>query len=207
MQSLEVRVSTRCPNLKLALLLSAFCALAVTSRAQAAAVILDWDAVTTNTDGSAITDLAGYTLYQATSSFNRGGVWISTTQAAAMAAVTKINANGAGTSLTVSNLLSGVQYFFRLTANNTSGMISGFNVDANNADVEVSTTTPAGMACDTNTDGSLNVGDVQTDINAALGVAPCTPACDIRPDGACNVTDVQRVINAVLGGPCVNTMP
>ena len=192
---------------KIILFLSALFTLALATRAHAASVILDWDAVTTNTDGSAITDLAGYTVYQATSSFNRAGVWISTTQAAGMASITKLTSNGAGTSFTVSNLNSGTQYFFRLTASNTSGMVSGFNVDANNADIEVSTTTPAGVACDTNGDSSLNVGDVQTDINAALGVAPCTPACDIRPDGACNVTDVQRVINAVLGGPCVNTMP
>ena len=180
-------------------------ALGLSTRAHAATVTLDWDAVTTNSDGSPITDLAGYTLYRATSSFNRGGVWLSTTQANAMSSITKHQINGAVTTFQVTNLSGATTYFFRLTARNTAGMHSGFNVNTSNADVEVSTTTAAGMACDTNVDGAINVSDAQFDINAALGITPCTPACDIRPDGVCNVIDVQRVINAVLGGACVTT--
>src|SRR5262245_1478432 len=113
-----------------------FClSLSVSSRAQAATVILDWDAVTTNSDGTPITALAGYALYQATTAFNPGGVWISTTQAADMASITKYTINGATTSYTVPELSGGSTYFFRLTARNTSGMVSGFNVDTAGADV------------------------------------------------------------------------
>ncbi len=54
--------------------------------------------------------------------------------------------------------------------------------------------------CDLNTDGIVNVLDVQLMVGQALGTAECTS----RLDGAstCDVIDVQRVVNAALGGAC-----
>jgi hypothetical protein len=56
--------------------------------------------------------------------------------------------------------------------------------------------------CDLNTDGVVNVVDVQLAVNAALGLAPCGFA-DLAGSGTCNVVDVQRIINAALGFPCL----
>jgi len=54
--------------------------------------------------------------------------------------------------------------------------------------------------CDLNTDGIVNVLDVQSMVSQALG----TTACTNRLDGGatCDVIDVQRVVNAALGGAC-----
>jgi hypothetical protein len=54
--------------------------------------------------------------------------------------------------------------------------------------------------CDLNTDGLVNVLDVQLMVSQALG----TTACTNRLDGGatCDVIDVQRVVNAALGGAC-----
>ncbi len=54
--------------------------------------------------------------------------------------------------------------------------------------------------CDLNTDGVVNVLDVQLMVSQAIGTASCTN----RLDGAatCDVIDVQRVVNAALGGAC-----
>jgi len=59
----------------------------------------------------------------------------------------------------------------------------------------------ASSACDLNSDGAVNVVDVQLEINQALGVLPCTNG-SLDGSGHCNVTDVQRVVNAALGGIC-----
>ena len=60
---------------------------------------------------------------------------------------------------------------------------------------------PTINACDLNGDGLVTVVDLQLEINAALGLAPCTH--DINKDGPCNIVDVQRVVIAALGGQCV----
>ncbi len=56
-------------------------------------------------------------------------------------------------------------------------------------------------ACDLNSDGTVNVVDVQRAINMDLDLSPCTT--NIDGAGVCNVVVVQRVINAALGNPCV----
>jgi len=58
--------------------------------------------------------------------------------------------------------------------------------------------------CDVNHDGVTNVTDVQTDVNAALGITACSSTYDINKDNVCNIIDVQRVVNAALGGACVS---
>jgi hypothetical protein len=60
----------------------------------------------------------------------------------------------------------------------------------------------APSSCDLNSDGGVNVQDVQLGINQALGKITCTSA-DLQQNGQCYVVDVQRLINAALGGACV----
>ena len=54
--------------------------------------------------------------------------------------------------------------------------------------------------CDVNQTGSTDVGDVQTVVNQALGMAAVT--ADLNNDGIQNVADVQIVIDAALGQGC-----
>ena len=63
-------------------------------------------------------------------------------------------------------------------------------------------TAGASSGCDLNSDGIVNVADVQLAVNQAMATQPCTNG-DLDGDGRCDVTDVQREINAALGGPCV----
>lgn len=56
-------------------------------------------------------------------------------------------------------------------------------------------------SCDVNDDGAVNVLDVQTEVNAALGVVPCG-AGDLDGNHRCDVVDLQRVIAAALGSAC-----
>jgi hypothetical protein len=55
--------------------------------------------------------------------------------------------------------------------------------------------------CDIDTDGTVNVVDVQLGINQAMGINPCISA-DIDLNGSCNVVDVQLLINAAMGQSC-----
>jgi hypothetical protein len=69
-----------------------------------------------------------------------------------------------------------------------------------------SITTPAPQPvptspCDLNNDGAVDSKDVQSAINQALGVVPCTNG-SLQPNGLCNVVGVQRVVNATLGSAC-----
>ncbi len=64
------------------------------------------------------------------------------------------------------------------------------------------------LSCDLNGDGVVNILDVASAVNQALGKdqggnpVPCTNG-DLTKDGVCNVLDVQRVVDAVLpGGAC-----
>jgi hypothetical protein len=59
--------------------------------------------------------------------------------------------------------------------------------------------------CDVNHDGAVNIADVQTMINEALGVSACTT--DLSGDGRCDVVDVQIAITAALGGACNAAQP
>jgi hypothetical protein len=54
--------------------------------------------------------------------------------------------------------------------------------------------------CDVNTDGAINVTDVQTMIDEALGKVQATHDLDLN--GSVRVTDIQLVVNAVRGLSC-----
>ncbi|HVO97907.1 MAG TPA: hypothetical protein VMT15_07560 [Bryobacteraceae bacterium] len=55
--------------------------------------------------------------------------------------------------------------------------------------------------CDLNTDGAVNILDVQNAVNATLGLTKCTFG-DLNGDGVCDVIDLQRIISAALGATC-----
>jgi YetA-like protein/Bacterial Ig-like domain (group 1) len=72
------------------------------------------------------------------------------------------------------------------------------------ADIWQGTLSSAGVSfsrCDLNHDGLINILDVQTAINQAIGLSTCGNG-DVNSDGLCNIVDVQIVINASLGGSC-----
>jgi ABC-type oligopeptide transport system substrate-binding subunit len=75
---------------------------------------LAWNAPATNTDGTALTDLAGYKIYYGTSSGHY-------TQS--------VNV-GNTTSFTINNLASGHTYYFAVTAYDSAGLESGYSAEA-----------------------------------------------------------------------------
>lgn len=170
--------------------------------AYAATLTLDWNAVSTNADGSPINDLAGYAVFRATTSFQRNSVYISTTQAILDPLITRTNVTAPTVSLTVSNLANGATYYFRMSAYDSSGNMSAFNQDAGGFDVQISTVIPrATSSCDVNNNGSTDVVDVQLEVLQALQINSCS--ADLNLDGRCDVIDVQRVVISALGGSCV----
>jgi hypothetical protein len=60
-------------------------------------------------------------------------------------------------------------------------------------------------SCDLNSDGAVNVLDVQLGTNQALGNAACGTG-DLNGDGSCSIVDVMRIVNTSLGATC-NTAP
>jgi parallel beta-helix repeat protein len=59
----------------------------------------------------------------------------------------------------------------------------------------------ASVSCDLNSDGLVNILDIQLGVDQALGIFPCASA-DVSGDGLCNVVDVQRIVDASLGAGC-----
>jgi hypothetical protein len=57
----------------------------------------------------------------------------------------------------------------------------------------------AGGNCDLTSDGQVNILDVQSLINAILGVSLCPGNCDINKDTQVNILDLQTLANVVLG--------
>jgi hypothetical protein len=60
---------------------------------------------------------------------------------------------------------------------------------------------PVAGPCDLNSDGVVNILDVQIALDLILGTSPCTG--NMFSSGTCTVTDVQRVITSALGGSCI----
>ena len=88
--------------------------LAVTAVTTTGSATLSWAAPATNTDGTALTDLAGYKVYYGTSSGNY---------------TTVVNI-GNVLSYTVNNLASGHTYYFAVTAYDSTGLESGYSAEA-----------------------------------------------------------------------------
>jgi hypothetical protein len=93
---------------------------AVCGSAKAASITLDWDAVTTNANGSALTDLGGYRVFFSTVSL----LSLTTTQAMALPVANRPTSTT--NSLTINTLPDGATVYFRVTAYDTTGNQSGF---------------------------------------------------------------------------------
>lgn len=81
------------------------------SAAGTATAVLSWNAPTTNQDGSALTDLAGYKIHYGVAPDNLG---------------TSIDVGGS-TAYQVDNLTAGTTYYFTVTAYTTTGSESGYS--------------------------------------------------------------------------------
>jgi hypothetical protein len=88
--------------------------LTVTAVTTTGSATLSWAAPATNTDGTALTDLAGYKIYYGTASSNY---------------TTVINV-GNMLSYTINNLASGHTYYFAVTAYDSTGLESGYSAEA-----------------------------------------------------------------------------
>jgi hypothetical protein len=98
--------------------------------------------------------------------------------------------------ITLTGLTPNTLYHYQVKSKNATGNL------ATSGDFTFTTLPPGLAPCDLNGDGSINVADLQLEVNMTIGVAPCT--VDINNDGVCNVIDVMRVMNAALGGQCVS---
>ena len=98
----------------------------MTNATHAAQVTLTWDPPTTNTDGTTLTDLAGYKVHYGTASGNY---------------TTVIDAANV-TSYTVTSLATNVTYYFAATAYDTSGDESGYSNEVLKTIADTSDTTP-----------------------------------------------------------------
>jgi hypothetical protein len=116
-----------------------------------------WDAPLTNANGTPLTDLAGYYIYYGTESRNYDS---------------KINA-GNGTEYTVSNLTEDVNYYFAVSAYDSSGnessfsdevSITGYSLTVNKSGTGSGTVTssPVGITCGSACTNRYDAGSVVT---------------------------------------------
>lgn len=126
-------------------------------------------------DPNSESDLAGYKVYFGTTSRTYGAPIIL----------------GKVTTYTVTGLTPGVTYYFAVTAYNTAGLESGYSN-------EVSATIPSSK-CDANSDGSVNVLDLQVLINVILSIRVPAAGNDLNSDGRVDVLDLQILCNVILG--------
>lgn len=128
---------------------------------------LSWTAPTQNTDGSALTDLAGYTIYGGTVAGGPyGDVSISIS-------------NPSTTTFVVSNLTEGTTYFFVVTAFNSASPVQESDL-SNEASKFIPPLVPAPPTMLTVTD--LTVYNVIKQVNKfvllAAGTVPADTQCD-----------------------------
>jgi hypothetical protein len=89
---------------------------------------------------------------------------------------------------------------FTVSANGSGSLRSGTLTIAG----QTVTVRQGGSSCDLNIDGSVNVLDIQSLINAILGVGSSPSHYDVNRDGSINVLDLQQLANVILGR---NTCP
>jgi hypothetical protein len=89
---------------------------------------------------------------------------------------------------------------FNVSANGTGSLRSGTLTVAG----MTVTVTEGGTSCDINVDGSVNALDIQSIINAILGIGSVPAYYDLNHDSSVNVIDLQQLANVVLG---INVCP
>lgn len=71
---------------------------------------------------------------------------------------------------------------------------------ASKVSFKAATTSGAASACDLNSDGKVNVLDVQLIADMTIGTIPCT--ANIAGANVCNTTVANDVVSTALGGTC-----
>lgn len=149
----------KCKTLYVGLLSFLMCILG-TSISFAANVTLSWTPPTTNSDGTPLTDLAGYKVYSGVSSGN----------------YTQNVDVGNVTSYTATSLSVGTTYYFAVTAYDTSGNQSIFSNEMNTTIAKVS------YYCDKDKDGYTNIA-----VDGICEWTGCEPAgCRETAGNDCN---------------------
>jgi hypothetical protein len=103
--------------------------------------------------------------------------------------------------LKIHYLLAGAVFSLVLWENSGISGTPAVPVAATSPSAQVANTALGKPSCDLNSDGVVNVLDVQIAVNQSIGAEPCGSA-DLNQDGVCNGEDVQRVANASLGQAC-----
>jgi subtilase family serine protease len=70
--------------------------------------------------------------------------------------------------------------------------------ETNNMAMDATPITIGGILGDVNTDGDINIMDIQACANQAAGRIPTTAAADVNKDGQVDVVDVQMIVNTAL---------
>ena len=158
-----------------------------------------------NTSGTCTVNDNGNELYQTMAVANAQGYTAANNYAPTAATNATVTAAGANLSSVCSTFSADNELCSGTSAGGAISMVprpgsGAWNVGA--YQFSSGATTP-GNPCDVNGDVTVNVADVQGEVNQALGTSACKN--DINQDGSCNVIDVQRVVNASLGGQCVTT--
>jgi hypothetical protein len=94
---------------------------------------------------------------------------------------------------------AGTTYAFYSIATDGAGNVQAAKTVADTSTTIVGGTGPGG-ACDVGNYGSVNVSDVQAEINQAIGIT--APVNDLNGDKMVNVVDIQIVMNAALHLGC-----
>jgi hypothetical protein len=136
-----------------------------TSVSFAANVTFSWTPPSTNSDGTPLTDLAGYRVYSGVSSGN----------------YTQNTDAGNVTSYTVNNLSVGSTYYFAVTAYDTSGNQSSFSNEISR------TITAVNYYCDKDKDGYINIT-----VDGTCAGTGCEPAgCRDTAGNDCNDNNIN----------------
>ena len=137
---------------------------------------LSWDPPTTNTDGTPLTDLAGYIIYYGTTT----GDYSQSVDA------------GNVTTSQVANLTDGITYYFAVTAYDTSWNESDYSNEISKA--------IDGKAYDLDNDGDVDIVDIMLVAvcwNTSIGDQNYNALYDFDNDGDIDIVDIMKVRSTV----------
>jgi hypothetical protein len=104
-----------------------------------------------------------------------------------------------GTNASFFAVISSTQINATVPTGVTTGPISVTTASGTATSSTSFTVTQNTSRCDINSDGSVNVLDIQLLINSILGIPGSPVSGDLNRDGGANVLDLQLLINVILG--------
>jgi hypothetical protein len=138
---------------------------------------LSWEAPTTNTDGSALNDLAGYKIYYGETSVASGSC------PSGYPSGNTITTGTTTRSYNFNNILTpGHTYYFQVTAYDTSGNESACSVTPGQVSKAIT------FSCDFNSDSNVNIFDY-TAFVSSFGQSGSDISADANRDGTVNIFD------------------